>query len=140
MLCASFLAVFLCAVAVGLPLFLDLVFFLFVFAGIFCAHCLTPLLLFLYFPLSLKFWQAGRRGLLLFCITGFCVAGLNGVMLGLLIQGGQGIMGTDPFDLEEVFRVVPVYLPCGFMTGALHWLFLTWMQRNLEKKKIHGTP
>lgn len=141
MFCASFLSVFLFAVGMGLPLMPENpMLYLMLFVAIGFAHCVTPLLYLVYCPLTLKYWQMGKRGIVLFCATGLWVAALNGFALGLLIQGGQGVMGTDPFEIVEVFRFVPIYTICGLMTGALHWLFLTGAQRKLEQKKNHDTP
>lgn len=134
MLCASFLALFLFGMGMGLPLMLNPMLYVIAFLAIGFAHCLTPLLLFVYYPLTLKYWQNGQRDWATFCGTGLWVAALNGFALGLLIQGGQGIMGTDPFEVVEVFRFVPIYIICGLMTGALHWLFLTSAQRKLDKQ------
>lgn len=140
MLAASFLSVFLFALATGFPLLWNPKMYVLLLVGIFLAHGVSPLLLAVYGPMTLKYWRDGKRGFLLFCGTGLWVAALNGFALGLLIQGGQEIMGTDPFEVVEVFRFMPIYIICGLMTGALHWLFLTNAQRKLEKQKADDTP
>lgn len=134
MLSVSFLSVLLFAGGLGVPLVLQPMLLLIVFVGIGFAHGVSPLLLALYYPLTLKYWQKGQRGFLLFCGTGLWIAGVNGLGLGVLFQGGQVVLGTDDFDLDQVFLLTAVYIICGLMTGALHWMFLTRTQRKLEKQ------
>lgn len=127
-------------VGMGFPIVLSPFIVLWLLGMIGFVHLFVPLLYVLYCPLTLKYWQQGRRSFMLFVVTALWAAALNGFGLGLLVQGGQFVRGTDPFELIEVFRIVPIYIICGVITGALHWLFLSYAQRRLERGKIYDTP
>lgn len=96
--------------------------------AVYFGHVMSPLLYVLYCPIARILWIKQYRHVWVFTVLGGVVAGLNCMAL-LIAMGGMG--GALLFW---------IYIICGVITGALHWLFLSYAQRRLERGKIHDTP
>lgn len=96
-------------------------------------HVISPLLYILYCPLTRIFWTGGYRHFLLFVFLGGSISYMNSLLFVLVQHGSTS--RASPFDAFFM-----IYIICGLLTSALHWLFLTRAQRKLEKKKTHDTP
>jgi|GEM_PF-6053378 len=80
----------------------------------FVGYCLSPLLFFVYLPLTFRMWRKGKRVLLPYLLTAVVLALCN-AMVVLFVFNGKG---------QSASFWLCMYGMSGFFTGLFLWMFI----------------